>query len=178
MDERNKYRNSSTYGSLAYDLDALALERRLDEAGTMPRQREAAPRSTPQRRTHTAARPKASPLLIGSIAALCTMVAVLLFGYVQLTTVAGSVSALKSEIVRLTDENISLTTQYERTFDLATIKAVAEENGMSKPTSGQIEYIDIGGEDTAVVYAGAQLTDSRLTESVTRAAQWLWEYFR
>lgn len=178
MDERKRRNTGSTYGSLAYDLDALALERQLDDAGTMPLRREAAPQPKVERRTHTAQRTKTSPLLIGSIVALCAMVAVLLFGYVQLTAVSGNVSALKSEIAKLTDENISLTTEYERTFDLATIKAVAEENGMSKPSSGQIEYIDLGGEDTAVVYAGADLSSGKLAGSVLNAAQWLWEYFQ
>ena len=176
MDERSQYRNLYTNGSLAYDLDALARELQLEEAGTMPEHRRPAPQPQPRRRVHEAHRP--SPLLAGSLLALCVMVVVLMCGYVQLTTVAGHVSSLKNEIARLADENVTLTTEYERTFDLATIKAVAEENGMSKPTSGQIEYIDLGGQDTAVVYAGASLAESKVAASLSDAAHWLWEYFR
>ena len=35
-DNSKHYRRSSTYGSLAYDLDALARERQLDDAGKLP----------------------------------------------------------------------------------------------------------------------------------------------
>ncbi len=177
--ESRKYQSSAaTYGSLAYDLDALARQRQLEDAGIMPQRRETAPQPLPRQRTHTAVRTRPSALTLGSIALLLAMVGVLMLGYVRLTAVSGQVSDLKSDIARLTDENVSLTTDYERTFDLATIKAVAEANGMSKPTSGQVEYIDLGGEDTAVVYAGADSVARGITASLTGAAHRLWEYFR
>ena len=52
-DNSKHYRRSSTYGSLAYDLDALARERQLDDAGKLPekKQRPAQPEiQTAQRR--------------------------------------------------------------------------------------------------------------------------------
>ena len=33
------YRHGATYGSLAYDLDALAREKQLDEAGKLPQKK-------------------------------------------------------------------------------------------------------------------------------------------
>ena len=39
-DNSKHYRRSSTYGSLAYDLDALARERQLDDAGKLPEKKQ------------------------------------------------------------------------------------------------------------------------------------------
>ena len=83
---------------------------------------------------------------------LISSLVVLMMGYTRLTQVSASVSAIKGHISQLEAEHISLLTEYERTYDLATVKQVAQEAGMDKPTSGQIEYIDMGGRDAAVVY--------------------------
>ena len=39
------YRHGATYGSLAYDLDALAREKQLDEAGKLPQKKKVTNRS-------------------------------------------------------------------------------------------------------------------------------------
>ena len=69
-DNSKHYRRSSTYGSLAYDLDALARERQLDDAGKLPekKQRPAQPeiqtaqRRRPQQAGGRAARNAGRPL--------------------------------------------------------------------------------------------------------------------
>ena len=35
---------------------------------------------------------------------------------------------------------------------MATVKAAAEEAGMTKPSNSQICYVDLSGGDTAIVY--------------------------
>ena len=51
--------------------------------------------------------------------------------------------------------------------------------GMSKPTSGQIVYIDLSGSDTAEVYAaGGSAALSGLTDKVSQAWAYAVEYFR
>ena len=174
----NPYTN--TYGSLAYDLDALALERQLEEAGTMPERR---PDPQVPVRTRTRAHPqkkaRPAPILLGGIAVLCTLVLVLMLGYVQLAKVSNHVSSIKNEIAALTDEHVELLTQYEKTFDLATVKEVAEKAGMSKPSAGQIEYIDLSGSDSVVIYrAEAPGVLQDLRAATTAAAAKVWEYFR
>ncbi|MBE6919198.1 MAG: hypothetical protein E7469_05905 [Ruminococcaceae bacterium] len=159
MAELKRKPNGPVYGNLAYDLDALVRERALEEAGRMPEQ----PRPERQRqqevvqrpRTQTAAQPKAqvSPLVLGSVAVLAAMVVVLLMGYVKLTQISGNVADMKTELDKLNTEHVQLLTEYEQTFELSTIKEVAEAAGMSKPSAGQIEYVELGGSDTAVVYA-------------------------
>ena len=70
----------------------------------------------------------------------------------QLTVISSEVVKLQSELSDLQTQNVSLTTKYEQTFDLSTIKEAAEAAGMSKPSSSQIYYIDMSGSDNAVVY--------------------------
>lgn len=172
-------RTTMTYGSLAYDLDALVRERQLEEAASMP-ERRPAPEPRPQRRPHSAPKTQARPavLLLGGTAVVCALVMVLLLGYVQLTAVSSSVAGIKSELATLEEEHVALLTEYEKTFDLATIKAAAEEAGMSKPTAGQIQYIDLSGSDSAVVYSEAPGAVVKAASSLKSGAESLWEYFR
>lgn len=178
-----KYRNtgSAVYGSLAYDLDAIVLERQLEEAGTMPQRRKAEEAAPVQRRrsqAQTRAKTRPSPLTVGGVVTMCALVLVLLMGYVQLTAVGASISQMNNELSALHSEHVALLTEYEKTFDLATIKAVAEEAGMSKPSSGQIQYIDLSGNDSAVVYADEPGITARVFADVRQSAASVVEFFR
>ena len=69
------YRHGATYGSLAYDLDALAREKQLDEAGKLPQKkvRPAQPEVQPVQRRQSAARAAVRPspvLLLGTVLSL------------------------------------------------------------------------------------------------------------
>ena len=167
-----------TYGSLAYDLDALARERQLDDAGRIPEkkaQAAPAPKTAPRAKVKT----RPNPLVVGGIAVLIGLVMVLMLGYVRLTKITTSVSAIKSRIDQMETEHVSLLTEYERTYDLATVKKVAEEAGMTKPSGGQIEYINISGGDSAEVYRNA--TDYAVRHLFTRmkaSAGSVLEFFR
>ena len=177
MGKKYRVNESATYGSLAYDLDALVLERQLEEAGAMPERK-----AEPVQRRRTEAQPKTktrpSPLVAMGVTAMCALVVVLLLGYVQLTAVGASISQMNNELSELESEHIALLTEYEKTFDLATIKAVAEAEGMSKPTSGQIQYIDLSGNDSAVVYSGEPSVTAQVFADVQRSAVSVVEFFR
>ena len=184
MAELKKKPTGPVYGNLAYDLDAIVRERALEEAGRMPeqphpeRQREVEVVQRP--RTQTAAQPKSrvSPLVVGGVAVLAVLAVVLLMGYVRLTQISGNVTAMKAEMDKLTTENVGLLTQYEQTFELSTVKEVAEAAGMSKPSAGQIEYVELGGPDTAVIYAdGSDGVLSQALASVKNGVLALVEYF-
>ena len=160
------YRKNAVYGNLAYDLDALVRERQLEEAGKLPQKKQPAVQEQPlprrQTQSRTAARP--SPLVLG---------------YVTLTDVSGSVSSIKREIADLDEQHIALLTEYEKTFDLATVKAAAEAAGMSKPTSGQIQYIDLSGSDSVTLYkADSSGALDGLLDSLERGWSYVLEYFR
>ena len=177
------YRHGATYGSLAYDLDALAREKQLDEAGKLPQKkvRPAQPEVQPVQRRQSAARAavRPSPVLLLGTVLVVGMVIALMLCYVKLTGISDNVSTIKRSISALEDEHIALLTEYEKTFDLATVKAAAEAAGMSKPTSGQIVYIDLSGADTAEVYAaGGSAALNGLTDKVSKAWAYAVEYFR
>ncbi len=179
MGKKYRVNESATYGSLAYDLDALVLERQLEEAGAMPERRaEPVQRRRAEAHTQAQAKTRPSPLLAMGVATMCALVVVLLLGYVQLTTVGTSISHMNNELSELESEHIALLTEYEKTFDLATIKAVAEAEGMSKPTSGQIQYIDLSGNDSAVVYSGEPSVTAQVFADVQRSAVSVVEFFR
>ena len=179
MTDERRRNMTMIYGSLAYDLDTLARERQLEEAGEMPERSGAPqPKAQPRRHPQAQAKTRPSPLLVGGIVLVCALGMVLLFGYVQLTVVSNHVVTIKDQLATLEEEHVALVTEYEKTFDLATIKAAAEEAGMSKPTSGQIQYIDLSGSDTAVVYGDEPGVVEKAISSIKGGAQFIWEYFR
>ena len=177
------YRHGATYGSLAYDLDALAREKQLDEAGKRPQKkvRPAQPEVQPVQRRQTAARAavRPSPVLLLGTVLVVGMVIALMLCYVKLTGISDNVSSIKREISALEEEHVALLTAYERTFDLATVKAAAEAAGMSKPSSGQIQYIDLSGADSVEVYAaGGAAALNGFTEKAESLWAYVLEYFR
>jgi len=177
------YRHGATYGSLAYDLDALAREKQLDEAGKLPQKkvRPAQPEVQPVQRRQTAARAavRPSPVLLLGTVLVVGMVIALMLCYVKLTGISDNVSSIKREISALEDEHVALLTAYERTFDLAAVKAAAEAAGMSKPSSGQIQYIDLSGADSVEVYAaGGAAALNGFTEKAESLWAYVLEYFR
>ena len=179
MTDERRRNMTMIYGSLAYDLDTLARERQLEEAGEMPERSGAPqPKAQPRRHPQAQAKTRPSPLLVGGIVLVCALVMVLLLGYVQLTVVSNHVVTIKDKLTTLQEEHVALVTEYEKTFDLATIKAAAEEAGMSKPTSGQVQYIDLSGSDTAVVYGDEPGVVEKAISSIKGGAQFIWEYFR
>ena len=177
------YRHGATYGSLAYDLDALAREKQLDEAGKLPQKkvRPAQPEGQPVQRRQSAARAavRPSPVLLLGTVLVVGMVIALMLCYVKLTGISDNVSSIKREISALEEEHVALLTAYERTFDLATVKAAAEAAGMSKPSSGQIQYIDLSGADSVEVYAaGGAAALNGFTEKAESLWAYVLEYFR
>lgn len=177
------YHHGATYGSLAYDLDALAREKQLDEAGKLPQKkvRPAQPEVQPVQRRQSAARAavRPSPVLLLGTVLVVGMVIALMLCYVKLTGISGNVSSIKREISALEEEHVALLTAYERTFDLATVKAAAEAAGMSKPSSGQIQYIDLSGADSVEVYAaGGAAALNGFTEKAESLWAYVLEYFR
>ena len=156
------YRNDyAVNGSLARDLDWEIRERQLRHAGELPRQKpreEALPRRRTAQKVKTATkvqlreRQEVSYTAVAGFALVLGLAMMVLMSYIQLTSLSSQTVKLKSELAELQTQNVSLTTQYERMFDLSTVKAAAEEAGMTKPSNSQICYVDLSGGDSAVVY--------------------------
>ena len=147
-----RYRQSVD-GSLARELDWAVRDRELRHAGEAPRRREreterirAIPRVELRQRQHVSLFSVFGSILVMGMAVL------VLVGHIQLTVLSSDTVALKEELEELESQNVILTAQYERMFDLTTVREAAEAAGMSKPSSSQICYLDISGGDSAVVY--------------------------
>ena len=151
-------------GNLARKLDSRALERRLERSGQLDfdqqyrRRRETEAERLSRRRAQAkaAVRPAqrvsfAAVLGFAFVGAL--MVATLLC-YVRINSISRSIVSMKNQISELGVEQVALLTEYERLFDLSTVKEAAEAAGMTQPSESQIYYVDLPGEDQAVAYGG------------------------
>ncbi|QNL43652.1 hypothetical protein H8790_09230 [Oscillibacter hominis] len=171
----SRYRNL-TYGDLAYDLDRDSRETMLRHAGEPRREEVAKVRSVPHVRARE--RQKVSAVAVVGFAAVAAMTILLLMSYVKLTVISDAVVELQGQLGELETENVALTAQYQQTFDLSAVKEAAMAAGMSKPSSSQIYYIDLSGEDSVVVY---QKTEgslfSRLLASLNQGIYAVVEYF-
>ena len=176
---------SAVYGDLAYDLDLEAREHALRHAGEAPRHQAAEVpqvKSRPRVRSLTKAevrqRQKVSVLSVLGVGAAIGLAVLVLMGYIQLTALSAQVVDLQEELAQLETENVSLTAQHEKMFDLATVKEVAEAAGMSKPSGSQIYYIDLSEGDSAEVYQQEETSIfSRLLASLNHGIYAVVEYF-
>jgi len=171
-----RYSNTGmVYGDLAYDLDRELRERQFRHAGEAPRQRQAA-KELPQ--VQTRERQKLSVLTVLGFGAAAALAVLVLMSYIQLMGISNSVVSLKSQLEDLETENVTLTTQYERMYDLNTVQEAAEAAGMSKPSGSQIYYIDLSDGDSAVVYQQKEPDVlSRLLTSLHHGVYAVVEYF-
>lgn len=159
-----RWKNSAvtygTYGSAAYapvyDGGAVAVPRRGEELQRRerPKSREWAKALT---RTQVEVREagQVAPFAVVGFLAVLVFAALLLFSYVQLTVANGEMTALRSELTALQTENATLTAQYEKVFDMATIEAAVGDT-MVHPTADQVVYIDLSEPDTVEVYGGGE----------------------
>lgn len=146
---------SAVYGDLAYDLDRELRERELRHAGEMPRRQEKAverPKVRSVSQVQVRQRQHVSLLSVAGFGAVAVLAVVVLMSYIQLTVLSSQTVELQNQLSDLQTENMNLSNQYEQMFDLDAVKAASEAAGMSRPTSGQIDYIDLSDGDTAVVY--------------------------
>lgn len=155
-----QYRNRRMVdGSSAYDLDWEVREWELTHAGEAARPQKRVyeqPKEKAEVRTRekAAVRPRqqVSVLTLASFGLILAMAVWMLTGYVQLTMLSAETVELKNELSTLETEHVTLTAQYERMFDLTSVKEAALAAGMSKPSSSQVYYIDLSEGDNAVVF--------------------------
>lgn len=182
---RDEYRApNAVVGSLAYDLDFAEKEYRLQHAGEEQEQKKVVrPAEKQEQRRHAAVRPARalaiSPSLLICGVAILGVLLVTILGYVALNQVSTEIVELKEQVAVLRQENVDLTTKHELTFDLSTIKLQAEKYGMSKPSDGQMFYVDLSGRDLARVYetSSNQHLLQKTMDSLRTAVGVVVEYF-
>ena len=175
---RYAHREFSTQGNLARDLDWAVRERELNHAGEAPRHEAQAAPKIRREQALVRERQPVPVLTVVEVMAVIAAAVLLLLSYVQLTALSAQTVSLQNELAQLEEENVVLTAQYERMFDLNTIKEAAEAAGMSKPSSSQIYYIDLSEGDSAVVYEEAEPGIlGQLLESLHHGVYAVVEYF-
>lgn len=173
---------SAVYGDLAYDLDREVREHALRHAGEARRQPREETAVRPQVRrvskVQTRQRQKLSAFSVVGFCAVAALAVLVLMNYIRLTELSSDMVELKSELSTLETEHVTLTAQYERLYDLETVKAAAEAAGMSKPSNSQIYYIDLSDGDNAVIYQREEPDIlSRLLTSLNHGIYTVVEYF-
>lgn len=192
------YGGGRVVGNLAYDLayeerrERRAEEERREarrraeeehrEAAHREAQRQEAQQSMPRRREQNAVRvrerQRVSGVMVLGIGALAVMVVAVLLSYAKLTSISASVVSKQQELKTLETEHVVLLTQYERTFDLETVKEAAAEAGMYKPSASQISYIDLSAPDSVEISETQSVSVlSRVFTSLGQSALSVVEYF-
>ena len=176
------YGSGRVVGNLAYDYD-YAPQRERRAPRPEPERREEFIRP-PRRKPVPAARPrvrerqKVSGTLVLGFTALAALVVVMLMSYAQLTSISADVVAMQRTLSDLQTEHVTLLTQYERTFDLTTVKEAAAAAGMYKPSASQINYIDLSAPDSVeLCQAQSPSVLSRVFTSLGHSAKSVVEYF-
>lgn len=174
----------STYGSVAYtpayDGSAVRAPRREEELRR-------APAPYPKReqvRRHERAKVRVrqagavAPFAVVGFLAVAVFAVMLITSYAQLTVANDEMVSLRQELSELKSENATLTAQYEKVFDLATIQDVVGDS-MVRPTSDQVVYIDLSAPDTVTVYQEASPSPLRsLLDGIVDIFGSMIEYFR
>lgn len=183
----NRRRNTtpySTYGSVAYaptyDGSAVRAPRREEELYRTP-----APQPKKPVRRHERARVEVrqagavAPFAVVGFLAVAIFAVMLVTSYAQLTMANDEMVSLRRQLFELKVENTTLSAQYEKVFDLATIQEAVGDT-MVKPTGEQVVYIDLSAPDTVTVYEGSSALSglSSLVEGIKGLFGGIIEYFR
>ena len=179
---RSQLSSYRTYGSVAYapayDGTAVRAPRREEVLRPKPRVR---PRERVLTRTQVQVREagQVAPFAVVGFIAVAVFAALLITSFAQFTALNGEVVSLQNQLTTLQTENATLSAQYEKVFDMETIQAAVGES-MVRPTSDQVEYIDLSEPDTVVVY-GEQEASGGIVGALKAAGTVLGEmieYFR
>lgn len=148
----------STYGSAAYsplyDGNAARLPRREEELRRTPVPQ---PKRREQVRRHERAQVEVrqagqiAPFAVIGFLAVAVFAVMLITSYAQLTVANDEMVSLRRELSQLKEENVTLSAQYEKVFDLATVQKAVEDT-MVRPTGDQVVYIDLSEPDTVIVF--------------------------
>ena len=174
----NGYVSDNLARELDRELDREVREREFRHAGEPRREEAAAPKVRTAERPLVRERQRVSAFSVVGFAAVGILAVLVLMSYIQLTALSADMVSLKSQLSALETENVTLTAQHERMFDLDTVKAAAEAAGMTKPSASQIYSVDLSGGDSAVVYQQEEPgVLSRVLTSLNHGIYAVVEYF-
>lgn len=177
-------RRQYSYGNVAYDMDYMGNV--AVEGGTAERVRQPQPLVRPKERVRSREKvqvreqQKVSLFAITGFLAVAAVAVLVLMSYIQLDAANTQVVSLRSELSGLQKEEARLTAQYEQAYDLHSIEAALVADGsMSKPTAGQIVYMDLSEPDSVTMYGQDEAnTLAASAQQVKQALGSAVEYFR
>ena len=147
-----------TYGSVAYapayEGNTVRAPRREEDLRRAPAPR---PKQRQQVRRYERIRVQVrpagqiAPFAVVGFLAVAIFAAMLITSYAQLTVANDEMVSLRRELSSLQSENSTLSAQYEKVFDLATIQEAVGDT-MVRPTNDQVVYIDLSAPDTVTLY--------------------------
>ncbi len=168
----------ATNGSAAYDLyRGNAAWRRDNTAPELPE----LPENQPQQAEKLVVRARAevSALAVLGFVLVLALLVMVISGYVRLYELSSQNAALTDELTALQEEQDRLEASYESKLDMEQIKTVAaSELGMKVPTEKQIVYLDMSGEDTAVVYDSDDMGVGSVLRALKNGFGYLIDYIR
>ena len=141
---RSRYTNYSRVPYDAYDGSA---------ARQLQREEVLRPRPMVRPRVRVREAGLVSPFAVVGFLAVGVFAVLLLFSYVQLTTISQQVVELRSEMTALQSEEAKLRTAYELSYDLSSIEETMTASGaMVRPQNGQVVYVDLSEPDTVTFF--------------------------
>ena len=141
---RSRYTNYSRVPYDAYDGSA---------ARQLQREEVLRPRPMVRPRERAVVRPRVRVREAVGFLAVGVFAVLLLFSYVQLTTISQQVVELRSEMTDLQSEEAKLRTAYELSYDLSSIEETMTASGaMVRPQNGQVVYVDLSEPDTVTFF--------------------------
>ena len=141
---RSRYTNYSRVPYDAYDGSA---------ARQLQREEVLRPRPMVRPRVRVLEAGLVSPFAVVGFLAVGVFAVLLLFSYVQLTTISQQVVELRSEMTALQSEEAKLRTAYELSYDLSSIEETMTASGaMVRPQNGQVVYVDLSEPDTVTFF--------------------------
>ena len=175
---RSRYTNYSRVPYDAYDGSAARQLQREEVLRPRPMVR---PRAVVRPRVRVREAGLVSPFAVVGFLAVGVFAVLLLFSYVQLTTISQQVVELRSEMTALQSEEAKLRTAYELSYDLSSIEETMTASGaMVRPQNGQVVYVDLSEPDTVTFFnqdeAAAGLDG--MFESVKSIASEIVAYFQ
>ena len=146
----------NTYGNVAYApaYDGSAVRAPGREEPLLPQ-----PKVRPRERERTLTRTKVqvreagevSPFAVIGFLAVGVLAALLVWSYAQYVVTGDQLVTLRNELTELQEENVLLSAQYEKVFDMERIQEAVGDT-MVRPTNDQIVYLDLSEPDNVILY--------------------------
>lgn len=142
------------------------------------------PQELPEERVRHSKQPKqkakleVAPFTVVGVLVAVFLMAMVIYGYVQLYEATSRVGELNDQVTALQIENGKLRSNYESSIDLNLIELQAKQLGMKMPASNQQVYLNISNTDCGEVIAVDESNILEQTwEAVSQSFKGLWEYF-